>query len=136
MRSLSSGLTDDLDRVNRNIGDLETRLKPVTQMNETVGLCKSNITGALDKINTTVEALQQDEEAIKLMRRKDLLKNKPALYAHWMKIAQQILDSKALEGYIHKKKVNKDLQQALIDASDAIIPYIHESLHKLTDGTD
>lgn len=44
MRMLSRDLTDDLHKVDTNISDLQQRLKPVTQMNETVGLCKTNIT--------------------------------------------------------------------------------------------
>jgi hypothetical protein len=86
LRQVSKQLNTDLDKVDTNIIDLQTRLKPVTQMNETVGLCKRNITESFEKIKGTCDALVQAEEASKALRRKDIINREPALFAHWMKI--------------------------------------------------
>lgn len=43
MRVLSRELNKDIDNVDTILGDLQTKLNPVTMMNETVGLSKSNI---------------------------------------------------------------------------------------------
>lgn len=136
MRQVSKQLNTDLDKVDSNINQLQTRLKPVTQMNETVGLCKRNITESFDKIKGTCDALAQAEEASKALRKKDIISREPALFAHWMKTGQQILDTRALDGYKDRDLAIGDLRSALNDASANLLPHLQGDLHKIADGSD
>ena len=69
MKSISNQLNQDLNKVDTNLNDLQSRLKPVTLMNETVGLCKTNISEAHKRIKGTCDALTQAEDAIQAMQR-------------------------------------------------------------------
>ena len=113
MRAISKQVGTDLAKVEHSVDELQTKLRPVTEMNQTVGLCKVNITTSHDKIKATCEALQMAQEATKQMGLKDLIVEKPAVYAHWMKVGQQVLDQKNLTGYLHQDTVVGELKLAL-----------------------
>lgn len=42
-------------------------------MNNTVGLCKTNINAALNKLKHTCETLSQKEETNKILKRKEMI---------------------------------------------------------------
>ena len=57
IKSVSAELTNILSNVDTTIVELQDRLKPVTEMNNTVGLCKTNINAAITKLKLTCETL-------------------------------------------------------------------------------
>ena len=57
MRMLSRELNYDINKVETTLVDLQIKLKPVTLMNDTVGLCKSNINQAVAKMQGTVKII-------------------------------------------------------------------------------
>lgn len=87
--------------------DLEEKLQPVITMNQTVGLCKTNLTQSVGMIQTTVDTLTQSEECIRILKRKESLENEPALFAHQLKTAAQILQSNKLDHYLLKQDLTK-----------------------------
>ena len=105
LQQVSKELHKDLDKVGKVVQDLEEKLQPVIAMNQTVGLCKSNLTQSVELIKVTVDALTQSEECIKVLKRKETLNNEPALFAHSLKTASQILQSNKLDHYMLKSEV-------------------------------
>ena len=84
MRSVSKQLNEDLDKVDKNLVDLQTRLVPVTKMNETVGMCKNNIEDVLTKIRGTFDALTTAEKATAGLKSKDMISKNTAQFALWI----------------------------------------------------
>lgn len=70
------------------MSQLEQRLKPISELNETIGLYKKNLNLTYDKINQTCTELVQAEEANKKLQTAESLE--PSILAHWMSIALQL----------------------------------------------
>lgn len=96
MRLLSKELNQDINKVETTLVDLQVKLKPVTLMNDTVGLCKSNINQAVSKMQNTVKQISLAEETLKALRRKEMINQEYELYSHHMNTAHTFLTNGSL----------------------------------------
>lgn len=124
MRVLSRELNKDINNVETILGDLQVKLNPVTMMNDTVGLSKSNIAQASSRLKQTYELTQKAEEMGKMLKRKELITAEYEMYAHQMDEAKMFLDQDKLKGYLNQKQVYESIQKALVEASDLCIQFV------------
>lgn len=124
MRVLSRELNKDINNVETILGDLQVKLNPVTMMNDTVGLSKSNIAQASSRLKQTYELTQKAEEIGKMLKRKELITAEYEMYAHQMDEAKMFLDQDKLKGYLNQKQVYESIQKALVEASDLCIQFV------------
>lgn len=124
MRVLSRELNKDINNVETILGDLQYKLNPVTVMNDTVGLSKSNIAQASSRLKQTYELTQKAEEIVKMLKRKELITAEYEMYAHQMDEAKMFLDQDKLKGYLNQKQVYESIQKALEEASDLCIQFV------------
>ena len=106
------------------------KLKPVTLMNDTVGLCKSNINQAVTKLQNTCQLISQAEEVLKQLRRKEMINLEYEMYAHHMDTARNLISKESLKGYKNSSMLTKELETALAEACDAVVKICVEAFGK------
>jgi len=106
------------------------KLKPVTLMNDTVGLCKSNINQAVTKLQNTCQLISQAEEVLKQLRRKEMINLEYEMYAHHMDTAHNLISKESLKGYKNSSTLTKELETALAEACDAVVKICVEAFGK------
>jgi len=136
LQSLSKQFKADLTKVDLTITNLSQRLKPVQAMNETVGLCRQNITEAHRSLKETCDALNLADQAVTAIGTKDIAAREPQMLAHWMQTAQRILDEKVLSGYVQETQVNTSLNKALKKGTEMLVPTLVAEVKKIQNGSD